>query len=249
MAAERGSPRARIYVVGIGYRSFDRKLREIILHSEVILASERLFEIFKRCEEFGTVKDRVEVIDNVDATMNFIRQYVGPSEQGTSDPVRRTIVLLASGDPLFCGIGRRAVEEFGKEIVEIFPDLSSVQVAFAKIREPWDDAFLMSLHPGPAVRAKREPRYGIKDIPVLLREHGKIAVLTGAENNPARIAKEILCSSDIGHALSAIVMYVCERLGYPDEKITEGTVEDIAAMEFREPNVVIIKVCPSVPHA
>jgi precorrin-6B methylase 1 len=59
------------------------------------------------------------------------------------------IALLASGDPAFFGIGRRAVREFGKEIVEIFPDLSSIQIAFSRIKESWDDAFLMSLHGGP----------------------------------------------------------------------------------------------------
>jgi precorrin-6Y C5,15-methyltransferase (decarboxylating) len=35
-------------------------------------------------------------------------------------------------------------------------------------------------------------------------------------------------------------MHVCERLGYPEEKITSGTPEEIAGMPFGEPNVVII---------
>jgi len=33
---------------------------------------------------------------------------------------------------------------------------------------------------------------------------------------------------------------VCEELGYPDEKITEGSPEEIVEMTFSEPNVVII---------
>jgi precorrin-6B methylase 1 len=40
--------------------------------------------------------------------------------------------------------------------------------------------------------------------------------------------------------LSALRMYVCEKLGYDDEKITEGTPEDISARSFAHPNVVII---------
>ena len=59
------------------------------------------------------------------------------------------VVLLASGDPHIFGIGRRAVREFGKDAVEILPDLSSIQIAFSRIKESWDDAFLMSLHGGP----------------------------------------------------------------------------------------------------
>ncbi|OGW41238.1 MAG: precorrin-6Y C5,15-methyltransferase (decarboxylating) subunit CbiT [Nitrospirae bacterium GWD2_57_9] len=35
-------------------------------------------------------------------------------------------------------------------------------------------------------------------------------------------------------------MYVCERLGYPDEKILRGTPEEIADRTFSDPNVVIL---------
>jgi precorrin-6Y C5,15-methyltransferase (decarboxylating) len=36
-------------------------------------------------------------------------------------------------------------------------------------------------------------------------------------------------------------LYVCERLGYDDERITEGGPEEIAAMSFNDPNVVIVR--------
>jgi precorrin-6Y C5,15-methyltransferase (decarboxylating) len=37
-----------------------------------------------------------------------------------------------------------------------------------------------------------------------------------------------------------ITLYVCERLGYPDERITKGTPAEIASASFSDPNVVII---------
>jgi len=36
-------------------------------------------------------------------------------------------------------------------------------------------------------------------------------------------------------------MYVCERLGQEDEKITEGTPEEMSGQTFEYPNVVILK--------
>jgi precorrin-6Y C5,15-methyltransferase (decarboxylating) len=230
---DKGLSRPQIYVIGIGYKPFDKRTKEIIMKADAILASERLFDVFARHEEFEPVRDRVEVINNVDATMNFIRSHVS----GGRFPV---IVLLASGDPLFYGIGRRTVEEFGKEMVEILPDLSSVQLAFARIKEPWDDAFLMSVHHGPEAAARRKPKYGIKDIPSLLEEHEKIAILTDKENNPAVIAGEILSSAAASHDLSAITMFICEKLGYSDERIIQGTPGEIVSGEFSYPNVVII---------
>jgi len=123
--------------------------------------------------------------------------------------------------------------------VEIIPDLSSIQVAFSRIKEPWDNAFLMSLHGGPDPEKRRRLPYEIKDIPFLLKRYNKLAILTDRENNPSLIAG-LLRSPAPGLQPSALKIYVCERLGYSDEKIIEGTPEEIAGRSFRDPNVVII---------
>jgi precorrin-6Y C5,15-methyltransferase (decarboxylating) len=138
---------------------------------------------------------------------------------------------------MFFGIGRRAVEEFGKEMVGIIPDLSSIQQAFARICEPWDNAFLMSMHGGPDPNCRRKLEYGLSDIPSLLAEHKKLAVLTDDINNPTVIATVL---AD-GAGSSDIIIHVCEKLGYPDEKITTGTPQEIMGKSYSEPNVVIVK--------
>ncbi len=225
----------KIYVVGIGFKPLDKKARAAILNSRIILtSSNRLFEIFKEYEEFEKVKDRVKVINDVDETINFLKSKI-------QNPKSKIIVLLASGDSLFHGIGRRVISEIGRDAVEIFPDLSSIQVAFSRIKEPWDDAFLVSLHGG----KRKKLEYAITDLPFLLKTHKKLAILTDKTKTPVEIAK-VLASS-----LIPCQMFVCERLGYADEKITEGTPEEIAtltrqastkqASHFSNPNVVIIK--------
>lgn len=233
----------KLYVMGIGYKPLDKRAGEIIYSSEVILASNRLLEVFKGYEEFEKVKGRVKVINNVDETINYIKSQISniSPQADPPDVGKSQIVLLASGDPMFFGIGRRAVREFGKDMVEILPDLSSIQMAFAKIKEPWDDAFFISLHGGTDPEKRRRLPYDISDIPFLLQRHNKIAILTDKENNPATIAKEMLISSAFSLQPSTSKMFVCERLGYPDENITEATPAEIAEMSFSEPNVVIIQ--------
>lgn len=223
---------AKIYVIGIGYKPLDKKSKIIICHSEFILSSSRLFKVFERYEEFEKVEERVHVIDNVDDTIKFIKSQIKKQKKCSL-----IITVLASGDPLFFGIGRRVIKEIGKERVEVIPDLSSVQLAFSRIKEPWDDAFLMSLHRGPDPQKRRTLKYGIKDIPFLLKKNKKIAVLTDKENNPKKIAK-ILISSPFKKVRP--VMYVCEKLGYPDEKIIKGSPVDVLKMSFLNPNVVIV---------
>ncbi|MBF0557796.1 MAG: precorrin-6y C5,15-methyltransferase (decarboxylating) subunit CbiE [Nitrospirae bacterium] len=221
----------KITIIGIGYKPFDKKAWEIVLNSDVILASRRLYEVYQRYDGFDAVKGKVMVHDNISETIKFIHDNCETKK----------IVLLASGDPLFSGIGRKAVEEFGKDAVEIIPDMSSVQVAFSRLKEPWDDAFLISLHGGPDPAKRRRLPYEINDIPSLVEKHNKLAVLTDKENNPTAIARTIMDSATVrSPRVSGPIMYVCERLGYEDERITGGLPEDIAKQVFSDPNVVII---------
>ena len=224
---------ASIYVVGIGFRPLDGRTRDIVLGSDVILASPRLSEVFRGYEEFRDVEGRIIVLNGIDETMAYITAELSSGQDVT-------ITLLAAGDPLFHGIGRRAIEEFGKERVEILPDLSSVQVAFARVRESWDDAFLMSLHGGPDPLKRRRLPYQLEDIPPLLAKYRKIAILTDSTNNPSAIAEELLKNPpESGHV--SVIMSVCERLGYADERIVEDSPEGISPRTFSEPNVVILR--------
>ncbi len=216
---------SKIYVIGIGFKPLGKKAQEIIKDAQAILTFRRIFEIFESYDEFEMVKDKVQVINNVNKIISLIRAM-------SLDPAPQAIVLLASGDPSFYGIGRRIINEFGKDMVEIFPDLSSIQMAFSRIKEPWDDALLISLH--------GTRQYQIKDLPKLLKEHRKIAILTDRKNTPTAIAAGIFNS--LPPALgSSLKVYVCEKLGYPDEKVIQETLEDIAKMSFSDPNVVIVQ--------
>lgn len=220
----------KIYLIGISYRPFDEKAREIILNSNVVLvSSNRLFEIFKGYREFEAVIGKIKVINNVDKTIEFIKLKTKNSKLKTKN---KNIVLLTSGDPMFHGIGRRAIKEFGKNMVEILPDLSSIQLAFSRIKETWDDALLISLH------GSREKKYKIDDLLMLIQHHNKIAILTDKNNNPQTIAKFLHYSLPFSNF--SLVMYVCERLGEPDERIIKGSLQEIENMEFENPNTIIL---------
>ena len=110
----------RLTIIGIGFSPLSLRAREALISAEAVLGSRRLVEVFAAYPEYGETRDRLRRIDSVDETMRFIHAAfaAGPAE----------IVLLGSGDPLFFGIGRRAVQEFGDAAVEIMPDLSSLQI-------------------------------------------------------------------------------------------------------------------------
>jgi precorrin-6Y C5,15-methyltransferase (decarboxylating) len=232
-------PANKLFVIGIGYRPFEKRAQKLVLAADIILASPRLFDVFNKYDEYQAVKERVKVISKVPETISFISDWFSQSAMRDPQSAMQSLVLLASGDPLFFGIGRRMVKEFGKERVEIVPDLSSVQEAFSRINEPWDDAFFISLHGGPDIAKRRALPYEVTDIPALLQRYSKMGILTDRENNPGTIARVL--RSAIRDPQSEIVMHVCEHLGYPDEKIVSGTVDELAARSFADPNVVILQ--------
>src|SRR5262249_41463430 len=134
-------------------------------------------------------------------------------------------VVLASGDPLFYGIGRLLLEAFPKDDLLFLPHVSSVQLAFASIKESWHDACVVSLH-GRPVQAL---------LPALQRCAAKIAVLTDAHNHPAAIAQFLRA-----HGLADYALWVCEELGGPGERITCWTPESIQRQTFSPLNVTIL---------
>ncbi len=219
----------KINVIGIGFRPLEKKAGDLVLQSDDVLVNSRLSDVFKGYAEYDKVKDRIITHASVYETLDYIRDNYQD----------RKISLLAAGDPMFYGIGRLVAERFGRDSLEVFPDLSSVQVAFSRVRETSNNALLVSLHGGPDPSKRRKMEYEVGELPALLRKHHTIAVLTDKVNNPEKIAEALNTSAIERH--SSLKMYVCEKIGYADERIIEGIPEDIAKGSFEHPNVVIIK--------
>lgn len=134
-------------------------------------------------------------------------------------------VVLASGDPLFYGIGRLLLEAFSKDDLLFLPHVSSVQLAFASIKESWHDACVVSLHGRPMQAL----------LPALQQRAAKIAVLTDTHNHPAALAQFLRT-----HGLADYTLWVCEELGGPGERITCWTPESIQLQTFSPLNVTIL---------
>ncbi len=138
-----------------------------------------------------------------------------------------TICVLASGDPLFFGIGSLLVKRFGAERMEIIPQPSSIQQAFARVGRSWNDATIVSLHGKP-----------LEGLTTRLKRTAKAAVLTDDKNTPSVLARHML---EYGEADWRA--WVCENLCGPNEKVTAfATLEELAAAEgIGDLNVLVLE--------
>ncbi len=119
---------------------------------------------------------------------------------------RQRVVLLASGDPLWYGIGRFLLHHLPAERLRFHPSPTSLQLAFARIGRPWQDASWISLHgrdPAPlAARLQQRP--------------AALAVLCDPGRGGAAEVCELLRASGLEPAYR---LWLCERLGHPLERV------------------------------
>jgi len=131
------------------------------------------------------------------------------------------VVVLASGDPGFFGIVRLLGARFGRENLLVLPGLSSVALAFARAGLSWDDAVTVSAH-------GRDPRRAIN----VCRAHPKVAVLTSPDFGPPHLVEAL---DGLGRTF-----VVAEKLGEADERVFHGDAGNIAGMEWKDPNAVLV---------
>ena len=141
--------------------------------------------------------------------------------EGAGD--RRTVVL-ASGDPLFYGTARYVCGRLGKDRFEVVPHVSSMQLAFARVKESWEEAFLANL-----------AGQSIERVIERIRGADTAGLFTSEQWPPAAVARALL-DEGIDHFQA----YVCENLGSPDERVTQGSLADIARESFGPLNVMIL---------
>ena len=151
----------------------------------------------------------------------------------------QTSVVLATGDPLCHGIASYLASRLCIEAVEVLPNLSTVQLACARLGLAWQDARIVSVHSKDAGewRVGAEPGHGLYALAQSLRQHDRLLVLTSPDNSPDRIAR-LMVAEGLGDDFQ---MAVAERLCTPDERVVaELSPHDAAQQTFADPNVVVL---------
>jgi precorrin-6Y C5,15-methyltransferase (decarboxylating) len=106
-----------------------------------------------------------------------------------------------------------------------------MQLAFARVKESWDEAYLTNLATQPIDRVIER-----------IRTAEKVGLFTSEELPPPKLA-EVL----IAHGIDYFIAYVCENLGAPDERVTRATLAEVVQQRFAPLNVMILIRVPGAP--
>ncbi|GGG13939.1 precorrin-6y C5,15-methyltransferase (decarboxylating) subunit CbiE [Paenibacillus abyssi] len=137
----------------------------------------------------------------------------------------KRIVVLASGDPMFYGIAGYIAKKLGRDAVDIYPNLSSLQLAFARMGDSWQDAALESVHGRP-----------LQGLAQRIDGRPKVALLTDDTNTPSAIAAYLL-----QFGMTEYEAFVAENLGSDQERCGFYSLEAMADTVFSPLNVIILR--------
>ena len=154
---------------------------------------------------------RLDLVAEDAERLSLPRPLAGLAELLASRRSRR-IVILASGDPLFFGIGAWLRRQPRLGPLRFHSNVSSLQAVCARLGLPWEDLEVVSLHGRPLSGLRGRLRVG--------RHYG---LLTDRDSSPWAVARE-LCA--VGLDRSQI--WVAEELGTAEERLRSCTAVELA---------------------
>lgn len=152
----------------------------------------------------------------------------------------KKIVVLATGDPLCHGIASYLYKKIDHTNLQVIPNISTIQLAFSHIGIAWQDAQIVSIHNKDAGEWYKGagPEHGLYALLQALFNADKLAILTGPENTPDRIARLMLAEN----IADQFEITVAENLLCENEKVIQAeSVEFIAKQSFNGNDIVILQ--------
>ena len=201
-----------VHVIGMGLGPSDLTASHLALieKATVLVGGKRHLSYFEDAKAL-----KKEISSPVSGVLDFIEENMAAG----------FVVVLASGDPLFFGIGKTLIERLGADKVFIHPNVTSMAAAFARLNLPWQAAAWVSLH----------GRDNMSALATAMDDKDLLCVLTDPKNDPWAVKKQVDTHE------YAWQMWVLENLGAPEEKISTMDEHTDVDTVFVQPNVVVLQ--------
>ncbi|MFW5856332.1 MAG: precorrin-6y C5,15-methyltransferase (decarboxylating) subunit CbiE [Planctomycetota bacterium] len=169
--------------------------RAAVAEADVLAGAERLLALFP-----DAPGRRIPLQDGVGGLLDAVAAASG------------RVVLLVTGDPGVHSLAAVAVRRFGRDACRVIPAVSAVQLAFARVGQPWSDARILSAHASSAA---------LPD-PATLVETPRIALLAGNAAGADAVGR-------LADALASThAAILCQALSLPEETVRPLAVGEVA---------------------
>lgn len=169
--------------------------------------------------------ERFEIRSDIDSLVGRLKTFETGFLEGRGGG--DCAIVLASGDPLYYGIGSRLLKELEPEALRFFPATTLVQRAFSLLRMPWEQARVGSIH----------SRNADTVVP-MLKGNGLLAFYTNGPGGPSSILDLLLKTGK-----TPTRFWVVENIGLPGENVSmflPDTLETVRSTLFSALNIVVM---------
>jgi len=208
----------KIHVIGINSYKFEDlsfKLQNLFLETENIAVPNSYFEEIKSWSVNGLEKKKLFFSSNSNKELiKWLRSQ------------KTDVILISRGDPLWFGIGRILLENFSKDELSFYPSNTCIQLAFSKLKIPWQDSVNVSIHGRDSTRL----------VEALKTRPTNLAIITDSNISLEIIKKNLL-------ELNIIDLYdfwLCEEIGFGNENIRKLNLKESLPSDISGLNIVVL---------
>ena len=210
----------KIHVVGINSYKFEDlsfKLQNLFQETVSIAVPNSYFEEIKSWSENGLEKKKLFFSSNSNKELvNWLRSQ------------KTDVILISRGDPLWFGIGRILLENFSKDELSFYPSNTCIQLAFSKLKIPWQDTVNVSIHGRDSNRL----------VEALKTRPSSLAIITDSNNKSLEIIKKNLSELNL---IDFYDFWLCEEIGFENEKIRKLNLKESLPSDISSLNIVVLK--------
>jgi len=164
----------KIHVIGINsytFRDLPSKLQDLFITTDNIAVPNSYFEKIKSWSQ-----------NNLEKKKSFFASKSNKELINWLKSQKTDVILISRGDPLWFGIGRILLENFSKDELSFHPSNTCIQLAFSKLKIPWQDTVNVSIH----------GRDSTKLVDALKARPSSLSIITDSNNKSLEIIKENL---------------------------------------------------------
>jgi len=209
----------KIHVIGINSYKFEDlsiKLQNLFQEIVSIAVPNSYFEEIKSWSENGLEKKKLFFSSNSNKELiNWLRSQ------------KTDVILISRGDPLWLGNGRILLENFLKGELSFYPSNTCIQLAFSKLKIPWQDTVNVSIHGRDSNRL----------VEALKTRPSSLAIITDSNNKSLEIIKKNLSELNL---IDFYDFWLCEEIGFDNENIRKLNLKESLPSDISSLNIVVL---------
>ena len=209
----------KIHVIGINsfkLEDLPSKLKDLFIKTRNIAVPNSYFEEIKSWSENNLEQKKLFFASQSNNKLiNWLRSQ------------KTDVILISRGDPLWFGIGRILLENFSVDELCFYPSNTCIQLAFSKLKIPWQDSVNVSLH----------GRDSTKLVEALKARPSSLAIITDSNKKSVEIIKKNLAELNL---IDFYDFWLCEEIGFEKENIRKLNLKESLPSDISSLNIAVL---------